>query len=377
VTSIVFKDVFKAYGDNPPVLRDVNLDIREGEFCVFIGPSGCGKSTLLRMIAGLEEIDKGEIFIGGNLMNNVSPANRGIAMVFQSYALFPHMTVYENMAFGLQLAKVPKQEIDAKVREAAHVLQLDAYLERKPRALSGGQRQRVAIGRAIVRSPKAFLFDEPLSNLDTSLRAQTRIEIARLHKRFQEASMVYVTHDQIEAMTLADKIVLLHTGEDVAKKGSLAQVGSPMELFHRPRNVFAAGFIGSPKMNFLNGRVLVRDTRLTTVSLPGGSNLRVAVDGSRLQPEEPVIIGIRPEHIVAASHADQSLNCEVDIVERLGTTTFLYARLSDANAEIVAAVPGDSRVVSGEHIELGIPSSALHLFDANGEALPRTVDLPC
>ena len=377
MTSIVFKDVFKAYGDNPPVLRDVNLDIREGEFCVFIGPSGCGKSTLLRMIAGLEEIDKGEIFIGGSLMNNVSPANRGIAMVFQSYALFPHMTVYENMAFGLQLAKAPKQEIDAKVREAAHVLQLDAYLERKPRALSGGQRQRVAIGRAIVRSPKAFLFDEPLSNLDTSLRAQTRIEIARLHKRFQEASMVYVTHDQIEAMTLADKIVLMHTGEDVTKKGSLAQVGSPMELFHRPRNVFAAGFIGSPKMNFLNGRVLVRDTRLTTVSLPGGSNLRVAVDGSRLQPEEPVTIGIRPEHIVAASHADQSLNCEVDIVERLGTTTFLYARLSDANAEIVAAVPGDSRVVSGEHIELGIPSSALHLFDANGEALPRTVDLPC
>ena len=377
MTSIVFKDVYKAYGDNPPVLRDVNLDIRDGEFCVFIGPSGCGKSTLLRMIAGLEEIDKGEIFIGGRLMNNVSPANRGIAMVFQSYALFPHMTVYENMAFGLQLAKVPKQEIDAKVREAAHVLQLDAYLERKPRALSGGQRQRVAIGRAIVRSPKAFLFDEPLSNLDTSLRAQTRIEIARLHKRFQEASMVYVTHDQIEAMTLADKIVLLHTGEDVAKKGSLAQVGSPMELFHRPRNVFAAGFIGSPKMNFLNARVVVGDTQFATVSLPGGSSLLVAVDGSRLQAGEPVSIGIRPEHIVAASHADQSLNCEVDIVERLGTTTFLYARLGDANAEIVAAVPGDSRVVSGEHIELGIPSNALHLFDADGEALTRTVDLPC
>ena len=288
MTSIVFKDVAKAYGDNPPVLREVNLNIRESEFCVFIGPSGCGKSTLLRMIAGLEEISEGEIHIGGRRMNDVAPAQRGIAMVFQSYALFPHMTVYENMAFGLQLAKVAKAEIDAKVREAARVLQLEPYLERKPRALSGGQRQRVAIGRAIVRSPKAFLFDEPLSNLDTSLRAQTRIEIARLHKRFQDASMVYVTHDQVEAMTLADKIVLLHSGEDVAKKGSLAQVGSPMELFHRPRNLFTAGFIGSPKMNFLSAQVLSGDTQSATVRLPGGADLRVAVDGSRLQVGEAV-----------------------------------------------------------------------------------------
>ena len=376
MTSIVFKDVFKAYGDNPPVLREVNLDIRESEFCVFIGPSGCGKSTLMRMIAGLEEISEGEIHIGGRLMNDVSPANRGIAMVFQSYALFPHMTVYENMAFGLKLAKVAKAEIDAKVREAARVLQLEPYLERKPRALSGGQRQRVAIGRAIVRSPKAFLFDEPLSNLDTSLRVQTRIEIARLHKQFQEASMVYVTHDQVEAMTLADKIVLLHTGEDVAKKGSLAQVGSPMELFHRPRNIFTAGFIGSPKMNFLNAQLVSCDSQSATVRLPGGANLRVAVDGSRLQAGEPVSVGIRPEHIVTAEQADQRLGCEVDIVERLGTTTFLYARLADADADIVAAVPGDSRIVSGDHIELGMPSTAIHLFDARGNALQRTVDLP-
>ncbi len=376
MTSIVFKDVFKVYGDHSPILREVNLDIGESEFCVFIGPSGCGKSTLLRMIAGLEEISAGEIYIGGKRMNEVLPAERGIAMVFQSYALFPHMSVYENMAFGLRLAKTPKLEIDAKVREAARVLQLEPYLERKPRALSGGQRQRVAIGRAIVRSPKAFLFDEPLSNLDTSLRAQTRIEIARLHKRFQQASMVYVTHDQVEAMTLADKIVLLHAGEDVAKKGSLAQVGSPMELFHRPRNLFTAGFIGSPKMNFLSARVLAADAQSATVRLPGGADLRVAVDGAKLSANEPVCVGIRPEHIVKANQAEQSLACEVDIVERLGAMTFLYARLLDDGGEVVAAVPGDSRVVSGDRIELGLPSTAMHLFDAQGDALTRTVDLP-
>ena len=381
MTSIVFKDVFKAYGDNPPVLRDVNLDIRDGEFCVFIGPSGCGKSTLLRMIAGLEEISQGEIHIGGRLMNEVPPAERGIAMVFQSYALFPHMTVYENMAFGLRLSKVAKAEIDAKVREAARVLQLEPYLERKPKALSGGQRQRVAIGRAIVRSPKAFLFDEPLSNLDTSLRVQTRIEIARLHKRFTEASMVYVTHDQVEAMTLADKIVLLHTGADVAKKGSLAQVGSPMDLFHRPRNLFTATFIGSPKMNILEGRLLDISDRASTVRLPSGAVLLAAVDATRLTVGDTVSVGIRPEHIVTAEQADQKLDCEIDIVERLGTTSYLYARLTGSGeapgSEIVAAVPGDSHVVSGDRIALGIPSSALHLFDANGDALPRTVELPC
>jgi multiple sugar transport system ATP-binding protein len=375
VTSIVFKNVAKAYGDNPPVLREVNLEIRESEFCVFIGPSGCGKSTMLRMIAGLEEINVGDLYIGGRHMNDVAPAQRGIAMVFQSYALFPHMSVYENMAFGLQLAKVPKEQIDVKVREAARVLQLEPYLERKPKALSGGQRQRVAIGRAIVRSPKVFLFDEPLSNLDTSLRVQTRIEIARLHQRFHEASMVYVTHDQVEAMTLADKIVLLHSGEDVAKKGSLAQVGSPMELFHRPRNLFTAGFIGSPKMNFMSGRLLTGDSQSATVTVNGGSALRVAVDASRLMTGEAVTLGIRPEHIVGGGQADQFLGCAVDLVERLGTTTYLYARLADETA-VVAAVPGDSRAAAGDRIELGMPSGTMHLFDMHGDALPRTVDLP-
>ena len=379
MTSIVFNGVHKSYGDHPAVLREVDLEIRDGEFCVFIGPSGCGKSTLLRMIAGLEEISAGDLFIGGQRMNDVAPAKRGIAMVFQSYALFPHLTVYENMAFGLQLAKHPKEQIDAKVREAARVLQLEPYLARKPKELSGGQRQRVAIGRAIVRSPRAFLFDEPLSNLDTALRVQTRIEIARLHKSFSEASMVYVTHDQVEAMTLADKIVLLHTGADVAKKGSLAHVGSPMELFHRPRNLFTAGFIGSPKMNFLKGRAVRGDAQSATVQIHGGPELRVAVDGSRLSSGQEVTVGIRPEHIVGPDQSDQQLVCVVDMVERLGTTTYLYTSLNNeasARAEMVAAAPGDSRAVSGDRIELGLPSHALHLFDADGDALTRTVDLP-
>jgi len=379
MTSIVFKGVHKSYGDLPPVLREVDLEIREGEFCVFIGPSGCGKSTLLRMIAGLEEISAGDLYIGGNRMNDVAPAKRGIAMVFQSYALFPHLTVYENMAFGLQLAKLPKAEIDAKVREAARVLQLEPYLARKPKELSGGQRQRVAIGRAIVRSPRAFLFDEPLSNLDAALRVQTRIEIARLHKRFAEASMVYVTHDQIEAMTLADKIVLLHTGADVAKKGSLAHVGTPMELFHRPRNLFTAGFIGSPKMNFLKADVISGDSQSATISVHCGPDLRVAVDGSRLKPGEEVTVGIRPEHIVGPDQSPQRIACNVDMVERLGTTTYLYTHLCDefdGVADLVAAAPGDSHVVSGDRVELGLPPHALHLFDADGDALTRTVDLP-
>ena len=379
MTAIVFDQVFKSYGNHPPVLREVNLEIADGEFCVFIGPSGCGKSTLLRMIAGLEEISQGDLFIGGQRMNDVAPARRGVAMVFQSYALFPHLTVYENMAFGLQLAKLPKAEIDSKVREAARVLQLDPYLERKPKELSGGQRQRVAIARAIVRSPKAFLFDEPLSNLDTALRVQTRIEIARLHRRFSEASMVYVTHDQVEAMTLADKIVLLHTGADVAKKGSLAHVGTPMELFHRPRNLFTAGFIGSPKMNFLKAEFISGDTQSATVLVHYGPELRVAVDGSRLKRGEPVTVGIRPEHVVGPDQSTQRIACNVDMVERLGTTTYLYTHLCDefdGVADMVAAAPGDSYVVSGDRVELGLPSHAMHLFDAEGDALPRTVDLP-
>src|SRR3954463_1547735 len=224
MATIRLTDVEKAYGDHAPVIRRVNLEVAQHEFCVFLGPSGCGKSTLLRMIAGLEDLSAGELRIGGRLMNDVPAAGRGVAMVFQSYALFPHMTVFDNMAFGLKLAKQPKSVIDSKVREAARILQLDSLLDRYPKALSGGQRQRVAIGRAIVREPGVFLFDEPLSNLDAALRGQTRVEIARLHQRFANASVVYVTHDQIEAMTLADKIVLLHAGKDTERYGSIAQI---------------------------------------------------------------------------------------------------------------------------------------------------------
>ena len=379
MTSIAFRGVHKSYCDNPPVLREVDLEIGEGEFCVFIGPSGCGKSTLLRMVAGLEEVTQGDLFIGGERMNDVPSAKRGIAMVFQSYALFPHMTVYENIAFGLRLAKVPAQEIDTTVRETARVLQLEPYLERKPKALSGGQRQRVAIGRAIVRKPKVFLFDEPLSNLDTSLRVQTRIEIARLHQRFPEASMVYVTHDQVEAMTLADKIVLLHTGDDVARKGSLAQVGTPMELFHRPRNLFTAGFIGSPKMNFMSATLLAAEPAACVVQLATGQSIRVAADATALPIGSTVTVGIRPEHVVAAGDADQSIDCSVDLVERLGTTTYLYMHCAGmlSAGEFVAASPGDLSVRSGDRQVLGVPSTAMHLFDAAGDACRRTVDLPC
>jgi multiple sugar transport system ATP-binding protein len=375
MTSIVFKDVFKAYGELPPVLREVNLELGDGEFCVFIGPSGCGKSTLLRMIAGLEDITQGELLIGGQRMNDVPPAERGIAMVFQSYALFPHMSVYENMAFGLELAKRPQAEIDAKVRAAAKTLQLDQLLDRKPKALSGGQRQRVAIGRAIVREPKVFLFDEPLSNLDTALRAQTRIEIARLHKAFAHASMVYVTHDQVEAMTLASKIVLLHTGKDVAAKGSLAQVGTPMQLFHSPRNLFVAGFIGSPSMNFLPATLVSCTGHEATLQLQSGESLRAAVDASALAAGASVTVGIRPEHVVMHGDAGQSLNGVVSIVERLGTTTYLYLERHGAQ-EFVAQAGADSTAKVGDRLPLGVPASALHVFDPRGDALPRTVALP-
>ena len=375
MTSIVFQDVHKAYGDLPPVLRNVSLELVDGEFAVFIGPSGCGKSTLLRMIAGLEEITSGELRIGGRRVNEVPPAERGIAMVFQSYALFPHMSVYENMAFGLQLAKRPKAEIDMKVRSAAKTLQLENLLDRQPRALSGGQRQRVAIGRAIVREPKVFLFDEPLSNLDTALRAQTRIEIARLHAQYSDASMVYVTHDQVEAMTLASKIVLLHTGSDVADKGSLAQVGTPMELFHRPRSLFVAGFIGSPRMNVLPGALVSAESSHAVVKLDAGPVLHANVDARRLAPGEKLSVGIRPEHVSLGQEGDQSLNGSVAILERLGTTTYLYLDLG-ADREFVAQAGVNAHIAVGDRLGLGLPADALHVFDARGDALPRSVDLP-
>jgi multiple sugar transport system ATP-binding protein len=352
------------------VIRDVNLNIADGEFCVFVGPSGCGKSTLLRMVAGLEEITSGTLAIGGRRMNEVPSAQRGVAMVFQSYALFPHMTVAENMGFGMMLAKTDKAEIDRRVGDAARVLQLTHLLDRKPKALSGGQRQRVAIGRAIVRSPGVFLFDEPLSNLDAALRAQTRYEIARLHRSFGNASTVYVTHDQVEAMTLADRILLLNSGPTVAKEGSVAQCGSPLELYHHPRNLFVAGFIGSPRMNVLPATVTQALPDRVQAQLASGETLSAHVDGSRIAAGAKVTVGIRPEHI-ELGNATQHIVREVQWQERLGDSTFLYLKTDNALEPIVTRAPGESRAEGGQRVALSLPADALHVFDEQGLSLPR------
>ena len=375
MASISLRSVQKAYGDHAPVIRDVDLEIGEHEFCVFLGPSGCGKSTLLRMIAGLEDITDGDLYIDGKLVNEVPAAQRGVAMVFQSYALFPHMTVYQNMAFGLTLAKTPKDVIDQKVREAARVLQLEALLERRPKELSGGQRQRVAIGRAIVRSPSVFLFDEPLSNLDATLRGQTRVEIARLHKQFNTASVVYVTHDQIEAMTLADKIVLLHAGADTAKYGSIAQVGAPLELYHRPRSRFVAGFIGSPRMNFLPARVISGSAESVSVVLDGtNERLEVHANGEALRPDQAVTLGIRPEHLEPAASADstqqstQQISRTVSLVEQLGEHSYLHLD-QPGGAVLIAKAPGDKTPGQGEKVVFNVPPASCHLFTEDGFAV--------
>jgi multiple sugar transport system ATP-binding protein len=370
MASISLRSVQKSYGDHAPVIRDVNLEIGEHEFCVFLGPSGCGKSTLLRMIAGLEDITDGDLYIGSTLVNDIPAAKRGVAMVFQSYALFPHMTVYENMAFGLTLAKTPKDEIDRKVREAARVLQLEALLERRPKALSGGQRQRVAIGRAIVRSPGVFLFDEPLSNLDATLRGQTRVEIARLHQQFEKASVVYVTHDQIEAMTLADKIVLLHAGADTAKHGSIAQVGTPLELYHRPRSLFVAGFIGSPRMNFLPARVVSARSTGVRIALDGtGEPIDTDIDGSGLVPGLPVTLGIRPEHLdPLVAPGAQHIRRTVSLVEQLGEHSYLHLD-QPGGAVLIAKAPGDCTPRQGDTVAFNVPRSSCHLFTEDGFAV--------
>lgn len=372
MANISLRDVCKAYGDNPPVIRDVNLDIAQGEFCVFVGPSGCGKSTLLRTIAGLEDITSGELTIGNQRMNDVAPAQRGVAMVFQSYALFPHMTVYENMAFGLQLAKRPRAEIDQKVRAAAEILQLGPYLARLPKALSGGQRQRVAIGRAIVREPGVFLFDEPLSNLDAALRVQTRFEIAKIHRDFGRASTVYVTHDQVEAMTLADRILLLNSGATVGEEGSVAQCGSPQELYHRPRNLFVAGFIGSPKMNFLRATVVDGNESVAQVRLAGGEVIRAAVDARALRAGQSVTLGVRPEHAHLGT-AHQHVVREVHWQERLGEASYFYLNNGDASERLVVKAEGMARAQPGDRVSMTLPEHHCHVFDERGVALVRTV----
>jgi len=350
--------VKKAYGD-VQTLHGIDLDIEDGEFVVFVGPSGCGKSTLLRSICGLEEISAGDLFIGGRRMNDVPPSERGIAMVFQSYALYPHMSVYDNMAFGLKLGGAGKYAIREAVMRAAQILRLESLLERKPKELSGGQRQRVAIGRAIVRKPDVFLFDEPLSNLDASLRVQMRIEIANLHRELR-STMIYVTHDQVEAMTLADRIVVLNAGR-------IEQIGSPLELYHRPDNLFVAGFLGSPTMNFIKGTVHGSENGKLTVSTAAHAVLHTDAPAT-LAPGAPITIGARPEHITLCD-AGEGITASVHAVERLGDISYIYLK-ADASGEplVVRADPERDHQV-GQHLHLKVTPSRLHVFDEQGRAV--------
>jgi multiple sugar transport system ATP-binding protein len=373
MADLIFKGIHKRYGASPDVIRDVNLTIKQGEFCVFVGPSGCGKSTLLRMVAGLEDISGGELLLGGKRMNEKSPTDRGVAMVFQSYALYPHMTVYENMAFGLKVLKTSTDTVDKKVREAARILQLEPLLERLPKELSGGQRQRVAIGRAIVRQPQIFLFDEPLSNLDAALRVQTRLEIAKLHSDIGTSSMIYVTHDQIEAMTLADKIVLLNAGEAVLRDGSVAQCGAPLELYHFPVNKFVAGFIGSPKMNFIPGVLEKAEAGVATVRV-ANALLTAQVDALDLPQGTPVELGIRPEHTLL-TNGDSLANTikgSVAFVEKLGEASYLYVRLPDGKL-ITVRESGDTANKIDDLISVYLAPDSLHAFKQDGRACLRTV----
>jgi ABC-type sugar transport system ATPase subunit len=338
MSDVIIRGIRKSYGA-VQVLHGIDLSIRSGEFVVFVGPSGCGKSTLLRMIAGLEDITAGTIAIGDTVVNNVAPARRGIAMVFQNYALYPHMTVGQNMGFGLKLARVSVEERERRVREAAEMLQLSDYLDRLPRQLSGGQRQRVAIGRAIVRDPKVFLFDEPLSNLDAALRVATRVEIARLKQKLPGTTMIYVTHDQVEAMTLADRIVVLNGGR-------IEQVGSPLELYERPANLFVARFIGSPAMNVVDI----------------GAGIRTAPAGTAR-------LGVRPEHLAIAADGQPALfDGTVSLVEQLGEVTIVYLDIGAAEP-VIAKLEGVRRVAAGQRLGLTAAPDKLHFFDAAGNRL--------
>ncbi len=357
MAEVSLQRVVKRFGP-VTVIDDVSLDVERGEFCVFVGPSGCGKSTLLRMIAGLEDISEGQLFIGGREMTRVPPANRGIAMVFQSYALYPHMTVAENISFGLRMANAPKAEVARRVQQAAGLLELGPLLGRRPSQLSGGQRQRVAIGRAIVREPAVFLFDEPLSNLDAALRLQTRVEILRLHQQLG-ATMVYVTHDQVEAMTMADKIVVLQAGR-------IEQVGSPLELYHAPRNLFVARFIGSPKMNILPARVERVADGVAHLVLPGGIGLSLPARGAAMAPGD-VMLGVRPEHVTLAP-AEAAITGSVQLAEHLGSETILHVGLPGGEVAL-ARVDGLSPARHGDAVTLGIPPAACHVFRPDGGAL--------
>lgn len=364
MAEVKLENVYKVYDGKVTSVNNVNLTIHDREFVVLVGPSGCGKSTTLRMIAGLEEITKGTISIDGKVVNDVPPKDRDIAMVFQNYALYPHMTVYENLAFGLKLRKVQKSEIDTRVRTAAKILGIDQYLERKPKALSGGQRQRVALGRAIVRNPKVFLFDEPLSNLDANLRVQMRTEISRLHRQLQ-STMIYVTHDQIEAMSMGDRIVVM-------KDGIVQQVDTPLKIYHHPANRFVASFIGSPTMNFFEGTVtyngvarFVQERSQFTLPIPEQMAAKIRTAGAT-----NITLGIRPEHIYAETAAGNDslvpFKVMVEVVEPVGNEIFVYFS-TGTNAQYVARLATDTPPPVGEPFELYFDTSRFLFFDNTTE----------
>ncbi|PZU81092.1 MAG: ABC transporter ATP-binding protein [Shinella sp.] len=357
MTGLVLKDIRKTYG-HVKVLHGIDLEIAEGEFVVFVGPSGCGKSTLLRMIAGLEDISGGEMTIDGQVVNDVPPSRRGIAMVFQSYALYPHMTVYDNMAFGMRIAGESREEIERRVKNAAEILQLTPYLDRLPKALSGGQRQRVAIGRAICRNPKVFLFDEPLSNLDAALRVATRLEIAKLNESMPDTTMIYVTHDQVEAMTLADRIVVLSAGR-------IEQVGAPLELYDRPANLFVARFIGSPAMNVMPANIATGGSQ-TTIKLLDGTSLAVDIATPEADAGKKASFGVRPEDISIVTGDDYLFEGAVSIVEQLGEVTLIYVDGPVEDEPITVKLAGTVEIHKGDRLRFAADRTKLHLFNADG-----------
>ncbi len=376
MTEVVLRNISLTRGA-ANILRNVSLSVEAGEFCVFVGPSGCGKSTLLRLIAGLDDDASGDILIDGRSVQQVAAAQRNVAMVFQGYALYPHMSVYDNIAFALRRAKVPKAEVEARVQTAARILQLGDYLHRKPHALSGGQRQRVAIGRAIVKKPKVFLFDEPLSNLDASLRAETRLEIAKLHREMGTASMLYVTHDQVEAMTLADKIVLLRPVLNSPGLDSVVQIGRPMALYHHPANLFAAQFIGTPGMNLFESRVTALSTVGVAFDFQGQRGL-AAVSAAGLAVGDAVTVGIRPEHVLTGQAAQaaggNTVQAGVTHVEALGEHSILHAQVSGDTVRprlSLLAKTTDETVRVGDTLALHLPARSIHVFGAGGAAQAR------
>jgi len=361
MAELSLRNVVKRFGSYE-IIRNACLDVADGEFVVFVGPSGCGKSTLLRMIAGLEHITDGEIHIGDTLVNDVEPADRGIAMVFQSYALYPHMTVEQNLAFGLRMTGNPKADTERRVQRVADILQIRELMQRRPKQLSGGQRQRVAIGRAIVREPRVFLFDEPLSNLDAELRVQMRVEISRLHKELG-TTMIYVTHDQTEAMTLADKIVVL-------RGGNIEQIGAPLDLYDNPANQFVAGFVGSPKMNFMSAEVVAADPDSITITLVNQGKICLTLPMNNPPPAigDKVTLGVRPEHFAKAGQGDADMTVTVDVAEHLGNTSYIYANVAGGE-QLIIEREESRNALKTDTLTIAIKSSHALLFDKAGNRL--------